>query len=217
MIQKHTSGKTLHQIWHEVPPDYYQKGVKKSILQRKWHFGKLRTTLSLAPQDPQKILDVGCASGWFLHEVSKHFKKAECYGIDIYDDAILYGQKKYKHLHLSLADGHTIPFPKNCFDFVICNEVLEHVENPEKVLFEIKRVLKKNGTAVIEMDSGNWMFRAVWYWWTNIRRGVWHDAHIQTFNTQKLERMIKKCGFQILERKEFNYSMAVAFKVCIKN
>lgn len=213
----HFHNKSLEEIWHEVPPDYYQNGVKNNILQKIWHSGKLRATIGLAPKDPKTILDVGCASGWFLSEVAKVYKQSKCTGIDVYDDAIAYGRKKYKKLELVKGDGHKIPFNKASFDFIICNEVLEHVENPEKVLLEIKRVLKPNGVAVIEMDSGNFLFRAVWHWWTHMRRGVWKDAHIHVFNAQKLEKMIKKCGFKIEEKKFFNFSMAVAFKAVPKN
>lgn len=213
----HFHDKSLEEIWHDVPPNYYQNGVKNNVLQRTWHTGKLRATLSLAPQNPTTILDVGCASGWFLSELAKKFKNAKCTGIDVYDDAIEYGKKRYKKLELIKADGHKIPFKKASFDFVICNEVLEHVEHPEKVLLEIKRVLKPGGVAVIEMDSGNWLFRTVWHWWTHMRRGVWRDAHIHVFTAQKLERMIKKCGFKIEKKKGFNFSMAVAFRAIHKN
>src|SRR3989344_3527667 len=108
----HFHDKSLEEIWHDVPPDYYQKGVKNNILQRQWHQGKLKATLSLAPSDPKKILDVGCASGWFLSEIARKYNNAECTGIDVYDDAIEYGKKKYKKLNLVRADGHKIPFGK---------------------------------------------------------------------------------------------------------
>ena len=33
-----------------------------------------------------------------------------------------------------LGDAHYLPFEENVFDCVKCTEVLEHVENPEKVI-----------------------------------------------------------------------------------
>ena len=85
----------LHAIWHQAPVDYYQKGIKNNILQKLWHSGKLAAVTSLAKENPKKILDVGCASGWFLHQLSKKFSKAKCVGIDPYKEAILYGKKRY--------------------------------------------------------------------------------------------------------------------------
>lgn len=43
------------------------------------------------------------------------------------------------------ADASTIPIKENCFDAVICCELLEHIQDPIVVLIQIKRVLKKGG------------------------------------------------------------------------
>lgn len=208
--------KTLEEIWHQVPPNYYQKGVSENFLQKLWHTNKLNIVsraVSKEIQNPKNILDVGCASGWFLDQISKEFPKAKCVGIDIYKNAIVYGRKKYKHLNLVYGDGHRLPFKSNSFDVVICTEVLEHVENPDIVISQIRRVLKKNGVGVVEMDSGNLLFKTIWFWWTNIKKGIWQDAHIQSFNLNKLENVLKRNGLKIINKKIFNFSMAVAFTV----
>lgn len=218
-MKKHSSrhiDSNLEHIWQEVPPNYYQNGIKKNILQHVWHTGKLRMTRSLIQSihnQPKKILDIGCASGWFLSELSKFYPQAHCTGIDVYEEAIQYGKTWYSNLKLIHADAHALPFKKNSFDILICNEVLEHVLDPEKVLKEIQRVLRPGGYAVIEMDTGNMLFRFVWFWWTHARHGVWEHAHIQVFNTQKLQQLITRNGFQIKKRVIFNLSMAVIFLV----
>ena len=206
----------LQDIWQQPGPDYYQRGVKENILQKIWHYGKLRAILSLINKsdvNPSAILDVGCASGWFLSQMAVKYPKASCTGIDVYKDGVEYGKKKYKKLNLTVSDAHKMPFEKDSFDTVVCAEVLEHVVNPREVLKEIRRVLKKEGVAVIEMDTGNLLFKLVWHWWTNLRHGVWENAHIQEFNTEILKNMIEGEGFNIVEQKFFNYTMAVAFLV----
>jgi len=55
-------------------------------------------------------------------------------------------KKKFK-IHIGSVDN--LPFANNYFDFVNCSGVLHHIERPEKAFREIKRVLKKNGTALI--------------------------------------------------------------------
>lgn len=212
----HHSFMELKKIWHQVPLDYYQNGVKKKLLQKLWHTGKLNAIVKLIEKNnayPQNILDVGCASGWFLSRIHKRYPKADCSGIDVYKKAVEYGKKKYLKLKLFYGDAHKMPFENNSFDIVICTEVLEHVVSPEKVLKEIERVLTKDGIAIIEMDTGNFLFKAAWYWWTNLRRGVWRDSHIHAFNAEKLEKMIKNNGFSIVKRKLFNCTMGVAFLV----
>lgn len=200
-------------VIEQVPPDYYQQGVKNSILQRLWHTNKLKVVLNLIPNSPKKILDVGCASGWFISEIAKIFPNAKCYGVDIYDRAILFGKKAYPHIQFAVADAHSLPFKNESFDLVVCTEVLEHVDNPKDALLEIKRVLKKEGVAIIELDSGSALFSIVWFLWKKIHGRVWNDAHIHSFNVNKLERIIVSSGFTILKKKKFNLNMAMAFSI----
>lgn len=48
-------------------------------------------------------------------------------------------------------DIHEMPFKDNVYDFILCNHVLEHVEDDLKALSEIKRILKKDGKGIIQV------------------------------------------------------------------
>ena len=48
-----------------------------------------------------------------------------------------------------LADAHDIPLPDKSIDAVICKSLLEHTKNPQKVMDEIFRILKKGGYCLI--------------------------------------------------------------------
>lgn len=48
-------------------------------------------------------------------------------------------------------DIHQIPFSENIFDVVICNHVLEHVQDDIKAMSEIRRVLKPGGWAIMQV------------------------------------------------------------------
>ena len=51
--------------------------------------------------------------------------------------------KIYPHQIFANADGENLPFKDKEFDYVICNQVLEHVENPEKFISEQCRVASR--------------------------------------------------------------------------
>ena len=82
-----------HHIIEQVPVDYYQKGIEGNIFQRIWHNNKLKIVLRFIPGTPETILDIGCASGWFISKVSRKFPKAKCFGVDIYDKGVKYAKK----------------------------------------------------------------------------------------------------------------------------
>lgn len=204
----------LDEVIHQVPVDYYQNGVNNNKLQQVWHTRKLARVVWAIKKfhpNPKKILDVGVASGWFLSNVVKQFDKLDGVGIDIYKEAIDYGKNKYKNLIFKVSDAHKLLFPNSSFDVVICCEVLEHVVDPNKVVKEMKRVLSDDGVLIVEIDSGNFLFKIVWYWWTNMRKGVWRDSHIHPFTISRLEELFVKNNLIIKEKKIFNLTMAVIF------
>jgi len=72
--------------------------------------------------------------------------------------------KVYKNQKFLSADGENLPFKNNEFDYVICNQVLEHVENPAKFLDEQSRVAKRG---FIEVPSliGEHLFPKISHKW----------------------------------------------------
>ena len=91
----------------------------------------------------QRVLDVGCGLKPYKHL----FKTDEYIGIDI-ETGGHSNQDKYVD---KFYDGENIPYEDNSFDLLICTQVLEHAENPEKVLSECNRVLKGGGKAFFSM------------------------------------------------------------------
>ena len=49
------------------------------------------------------------------------------------------------------ADICNLPFSENEFDFIICNHVLEHIPDDTKAMRELYRILKPNGTAILQV------------------------------------------------------------------
>ena len=44
-----------------------------------------------------------------------------------------------------------MPFDDNSFDFILCNHVLEHVYDDDLAIIELRRVLKNNGVAILQV------------------------------------------------------------------
>jgi len=89
------------------------------------------------------VLDVGCGQSpyRFLLDASR----TAYYGIDI-------GEARdfdYQNTEIITFNGKDVPFENDRFDGVICTEVLEHVQDYQSLINEIRRVMKKNAIAVI--------------------------------------------------------------------
>ena len=100
-----------------------------------------------------KILDVGCGEG----DISFHLARLNyrIVATDSDKDAIKYCKNisKFKNLKFVLSDAENMS-SKEKFDVIICSEVLEHVNNPEKLVYKLSRILNQNGLMIITIPNG---------------------------------------------------------------
>ena len=90
------------------------------------------------------VLDLGCGLGESLNYFLNLNKNVEWYGLDIEDSPEVQARKNNNKRFISF-NGIDIPFEDNFFDFIYCKQVFEHVRYPEKLLVEVRRVLKPGG------------------------------------------------------------------------
>ena len=98
----------------------------------------------------KSVLDIGCGTGYGDHYLMTQGAHSVS-GIDKSVDAIGYAKKKYpeENLHFRVMDAQELSHPDNSFDVVVSSENLEHLEDPEKNLSEIRRVLKEGGLLLL--------------------------------------------------------------------
>lgn len=202
----------LYKIWNQVPVTYYQNGVRKNFFQHLWHSHKINFAKNLLSKIKFKnCLDVGCASGYMVSQVFSAFPDAKYFGVDVYDKAIKYAKKTYPDIKFKIASADNLPFKENAFDVILFYETIEHVENPKECLKEIKRVLSKNGTLILTMDSGSLLFRLVWFIWEKTSGKIWQGAHLHPFHHIQLEQLIKDSGFKVKDKIFSFFGMEVTF------
>tara|TARA_Y100000389_G_C17343842_1_gene454788 strand:+ start:204 stop:845 length:642 start_codon:yes stop_codon:yes gene_type:complete len=92
----------------------------------------------------KKILDIGCGE----NKYKQYFCKYNNFiGIDVEKSGRIIKDKNPDIFY----DGNNIPFEDASIDIILCTEVLEHVEDFNLLKYEIFRVLKIKGTAIITM------------------------------------------------------------------
>tara|TARA_X000000950_G_scaffold289413_1_gene413071 strand:- start:2354 stop:3013 length:660 start_codon:yes stop_codon:yes gene_type:complete len=99
-----------------------------------------------------EVLDVGCAKGFMLYDLSRLIPGINVKGIDISDYAIVNCIEEMKN-NLEVGDAKELNFENDSFDLVISITTIHNLEYDEciKALKEINRVSKKN--AFITVDA----------------------------------------------------------------
>jgi SAM-dependent methyltransferase len=90
-----------------------------------------------------------------------------------------------------------LPFEDVSADYLVCLEVMEHLENATHFLAEVKRVLKPGGKLVLSVPNAYcWM-----EWLDNKRRARDTEGHIATFTHQNMDALLRFCGMTLREVK----------------
>ncbi len=99
------------------------------------------------------VLDIASGSGYGTYLLSDKAKKV--YGVDIETEALEYAKRNYakENIEYILGSAENIPLPDSSIDVLVTFETIEHVKDYKTFMREIKRVLKKDGYAIISTPN----------------------------------------------------------------
>lgn len=153
----------------------------------------------LGVTDDIKILQIGCA----VEDAVMHFPYGKRFAIDPLAGFYIehFERSHNPAVTYFTARGEAIPFATDIFDLVICNNVLDHVVNPQKVLREIRRVLRSDGLFYLSVDvypRATYMQRV-----TREAAGeVVDPCHPHSYTNEMLSNTVEEIGFQVLYAEE---------------
>jgi len=94
----------------------------------------------------ERVLEVACGTGILTDEITKRQKQLDYTAIDYAPNMIDICHKKRIDANFILSDATNLPFEDTSFDTIIIANALHIMPEPIRVLDEIKRCLKNNGT-----------------------------------------------------------------------
>jgi len=104
-----------------------------------------------------KLLDLGCGSGVLAESVDERFDNKFSITCSDFNKREYMGTYDFRQADLNAPK---LPFKDSSFDVILLIEVIEHVDNPSRLLDEIHRILKKNGTLIMSTPNvENWQSR----------------------------------------------------------
>jgi len=145
-------------------------------------------------QPSGKLLDLGCATGFFLDLARRH--RFEVLGVE---PSRFAGRKARELFGVPVIprELREADLPTSGFDVVTLWDVIEHFANPRAELREINRILKPGGIlGIITPNIGSPAARILKDKWLEIHR---MPEHLIFFSARTLKRLLEETGFEILE------------------
>lgn len=126
-------------------------------------FERFGGTVCLHDLDGKDVLDAGCGWGGKAIHYAKHSDLSTITGFDLpgFDPAVpteWANERGVENCHFKVGYAESMPVPDLSADVIIMDDVLEHVQDPARVVAEWERVLRPGGVVVARFPSIKMMF-----------------------------------------------------------
>ena len=161
-----------------------------------------------------RILDLATGRGEFIQFLQQALKDYESInGIDNSEKSIEFAQKSNKDdkVTYQVGDAYNLSFEDESFDIVTLSNSLHHFEEPEKILDEMKRILKPSGLIIVsemhcdeDQEETQKTHVLMHHWWGEIdtRLGIVHN---KTYTRGELIDLVEKLQCNDLTIFEYAY------------
>ncbi|MBT6047484.1 MAG: class I SAM-dependent methyltransferase [Candidatus Scalindua sp.] len=140
----------------------------------------------------RKLLEIGCAFGYFLGKAKDCFDVS---GVELSDYAAKYAREQ---LGLNVIKGsiEEASFAESSFDVVVMWDVIEHIPSPVLALKEINRVLRSGGLLALSTPDISSLI-------SRIQGKSWRlydpPYHLNYFSRKTICKLLESTGFRILK------------------
>lgn len=102
---------------------------------------------------PKSVLDAGCGTAIFLHEIAKTYK-GKLAGCDVSKKVIERNKKLFPEIEFFTINLNKKEDVKGSYDMVLCSEVVEHLSDWKQAIETLAKLTKKGGYLLVTTQSG---------------------------------------------------------------
>lgn len=135
---------------------------------------------------PDKILEIGCGTGFVLSGVRATFPQASLSASDIYTEGLSHAARRVPDAFLFQMDACHVPF-RDEFDMIGAFDVLEHIDDDEAVLAQLFQACKAGGGLVLSVPQHRWL-------WSRMDDFAHHKRR---YTRDELLEKLKRAGFEV--------------------
>lgn len=167
----------------------FQPESSKANELKNWFNGNHRIQY-LLPPGQGKILEIGCGDGRAILQL-------QALGYDVYGLEVDINVKPLAdqlNLKVEISTIENCTWPNNFFDYIIANQLIEHLIDLDSFFLKVNNLLKSNGQIIISTPNGQSLARCLLKTrWLN-----WHlPYHQQIFNKKSLSLLASKYGLKV--------------------
>lgn len=157
------------------------------------------------------VLDLGCSNGLLARPLLE--KNVRVTGVDA-GPGVRLSKELTGYYQRDLDLPLELPYER-VFDYVVCADVIEHIQNRGQLLRGARRYLKPDGRLIISTPN-----IALWFYRLSLLvgrfeygpRGVLDETHVHLYTGSTFRREIEKAGFTVLRQRVTSLPFEVVFE-----
>jgi ubiquinone/menaquinone biosynthesis C-methylase UbiE len=136
----------------------------------------------------RRVIDAASGTGYGSEMIARTGGATGVEGFDISQEAVAdavaaFGSRQ--GLSYRVADATCLPVEDGSYDVYVCFETIEHVQEPDRLLAEARRVLRRPGKFVVSTPN-----RDVVAPGTSLQHRPFNPAHVREYNRAELEALL---------------------------
>lgn len=154
--------------------------------------------VSFLPVTYSRVLEVGCGEGVFATLLKL---PCETWGVEPEPTSAARAAARMQRVLAGTFDDVADEIPRGYFDLVVCNDVIEHLSNPEDFLAIVKERMAPGGYIIASIPNMRhwevlWELLATkdWHYGSS---GILDRTHLRFFTEKSIHRLFETSGFHI--------------------
>jgi SAM-dependent methyltransferase len=168
---------------------------------RRYRVGRVQRYIEAGLSGRGVLVDVGCGDGTILRELSSRFARGV--GYDMKTPSSTTGNVEIVNAYLSRA----IPLPDASADVVVMLALIEHMDDPEPLLRDARRVLREGGRIVITTPAPSCdpLLRMMAFLRMVSREEIRDHKHY--YSRPALRDLLSRCGYSHVRTGAFQFGL----------
>ena len=161
------------------------------------------------PENPRRVLEIGCGEGGFIAAIAGSVEK---WGIEPNAAAAEVAATRLHRVLIGRFEDVAAQLPLGYFDLIVCNDVIEHMDDHDRFLRDLRDCFADSGVlvgSVPNMRNYKVLFDLLFLRdWQYHDSGIQDRTHLRWFTQRSLRRSLTEAGYRIDVLRGMNGSLS---------
>ena len=198
----------LHALYRHDMQEIWDRSLAPHVWNQ--YHNQLSMYLAFAASTPQDILDVGCAQGTLALLLAEGGHRVTA--VDLRPEFLAYAKSRHTHGDIRWVTANVLEDEiSGTYDLIFANQIVEHLVYPDRLLSQLKHVLRPGGRIVVTTPNYDYVKNDLPSYsqlgdpasWEHLQFTADGDGHFYAYTSEELTRIFDAAGLSSVRHEFF--------------